>query len=163
MVYALSAQSNTALFRVHPLLVRCVQRAIRLSSQDFVVFEGLRSEAQQIANVAKQVSWTTNSKHLAQRDGFAHAVDLVPMHDGGPRWEWPLIYPVAWAMKQASEALGLQLRWGGVWDRTLSGLGNSPEALRDAVGQYCVRHAGPDKLDGPHYEVLELPEETLSA
>lgn len=158
MAYQLGMRSRNRLFRVEPRLVRCVELAIGLSTQDFCVAEGMRSETQQIANVAKGVSWTMDSKHLMQPDGFAHAVDLVPWHDGGPKWEWPLIWPMAVAMQRASapsEAfpLGLELRWGGVWDRRFNDLYLGEAALKEAVHSYCMRHAGIDRLDGPHFEL----------
>src|SRR4051812_13492957 len=99
MTYALGAGSKARLVGVHPRLVAVVERAIVLSAQDFAVVDGLRSLATQQALVAKGASKTLDSKHLKQPDGYGHAVDLVPFHDGAPRWEWPLIYPVAHAVR----------------------------------------------------------------
>lgn len=151
----LGPKAHQLLLQVHPDLASCVGLAAELSLQDFTVTEGLRSKAEQKENVARGVSWTMDSKHLAQPDGFAHAVDLVPLMRGTLRWEWPLVYPVAWAMARASVTLGLRLRWGGVWDRPLGALdGASPETLKREVNAYCVRHPGRDRLDGPHFELL---------
>lgn len=154
MTFSLGAKSIKNLKGVHPDLVRVVQRAIVLTTQDFTVQEGLRSLEVQRDYVARGVSKTMASKHLKQPDKFGHAVDLVPVVNGVPRWEWPIIYPVAAAMHLAAEELRVALRWGGVWDKNFQALVGSPTALKQAVADYCVRHPGPDFLDGPHYELI---------
>lgn len=153
MTYALGAGSRARLAGVHPRLVAVVERAIQLTPQDFTVMEGLRTLERQRELVAKGASKTLASKHLVQPDGYGHAVDLVP-YDRAPRWEWPLIYPVARAVQAAALELGAQLVWGGVWDRRLTVLPPTAEALKAAVAQYAARHPGPDFLDGPHYELV---------
>ena len=139
MSYVLGARSLRNLERVHPQLVRVVKRAIQISSQDFMVIEGVRSKEQCWVNYGKgrsavqcqqagvpakyaqpqaaKVTWLRdplNSKHCIQSDGFGHAVDLVP-------------YPIDWndlkkfdaiaaAMKQAAKECGVPVRWGADWD-----------------------------------------------
>jgi peptidoglycan L-alanyl-D-glutamate endopeptidase CwlK len=154
MTYQLGARSVAKLRGVHPMLVAVVNRAIELTEQDFSVVDGLRSAAQQAELVRRGASQTLASRHLAQPDGWGHAVDLVPYHDGAPRWEWPLIYPVAAAAHKAARQLGVALRWGGVWDRRLELLPGTPLGLQEAVLAYARRHPGPDFLDGPHYELV---------
>ena len=148
MTYVLGPRSLIQLAGVNPDLVRVVQRAIARSMQDFSVHEGLRSKAQQAKNVAAGVSRTQASRHLT-----GHAVDLVPWIGGVLRWEWPAIYPIAAAMREASIGERVPIRWGGVWDRKLSELGRSPDELKAAVAAYAARHPGPDLLDGPHFEL----------
>ena len=152
MTYALGERSRAKLSGVHPRLVAVVNRAIALTEQDFAVTDGVRTLAQQQVLVSKGASKTLNSRHLPQPDGYGHAVDLVPFVDG-PRWEWPLIYPIAAAMRTAARELNVPLVWGGVWDRKLFELPNTPDALKDAVAAYCLRHPGPDFIDGPHYQM----------
>lgn len=139
---------------VHPDLWAMAEHAIRHSTQDFMVFEGLRTLARQKEYFKRGVTRTMNSKHLKQRSGYGHALDLVPFIDGGPRWEWPAIYPIALAMKRAAMWKNIPLRWGGVWDRQMADLPDSEAGLKKAVQEYCVRHPGPDFLDGPHYELI---------
>lgn len=153
MPYALGAKSLDHLAGVHPDLARVVKRAIQLTTQDFGVHEGLRSAATQAEYFSRGVTKTMNSKHLKQPDGFSHAVDLVPYINGTLRWEWPLIYPVANAMRQAAAECLVAIRWGGVWDKRLSEL---PSGLEGAVHAYSDRHPGPDFLDGPHYELVRV-------
>lgn len=150
MSYVLSARSLKRLEGVHPDMVKLVKRAIEITGQDFVVQEGLRALATQKEYMKRGVTRTMASKHLKQSDGYGHAVDLVPIIKGQPRWEWPIIYPIAAAMRQASIELNIPIRWGGVWDRKIEELS---ENMKSEVEKYCVRHPGPDFLDGPHYEL----------
>lgn len=154
MTYKLGARSRSELTGVHPDLRACVERAIAITRQDFAVHDGVRSPAEQRVNVDTGASKTMKSKHLVQPDGYGHAVDLVPYVNGKLRWEWPVIYPIAAAMAQASRELGVSLRWGGVWDRLLSQLSTDEAALKAEVRDYCVRHPGPDFIDGPHFELV---------
>lgn len=87
MAYKLSARSLGHLEGVHPDLVRFVKRMIEVTPRDFSVIDGVRTLEEQKANVAKGVSKTMNSLHLPQSDGFAHAVDLVPIVNGKVSWD----------------------------------------------------------------------------
>lgn len=153
MAYSFGTTSKTRLLGIHPALVAVASAAISESTQDFMVMEGLRLVEQQKINVARGVSKTMDSKHIVQPDGFGHALDLVPVLGGLPKWEWPLIYPIALAMRRAAVKQGTTIRWGGVWDRALNDLPDDPQGMKNAVTAYCFRHSGPDFLDGPHYEL----------
>lgn len=156
MKYYLGAASRARLAGVHPQLVAVVEKAISFTPQDFSVTDGLRTEKRQRELVAKGASRTMKSKHLPQADGFGHAVDLVPFDDG-PRWEWPLVYPVAFAMQTAALSLGVNLIWGGCWDRELTSLPRSWEELAEETQAYIKRRRalGDDHVltDGPHYQL----------
>lgn len=105
------ARSARSLAGVHPDLVRVAERARQLSPRPFVVIEGLRSLAQQKANVAKGVSQTMNSRHLT-----GHAIDAVPLDDKGAiSWDWKYYTPLAGAFKTAAQELGIPIVWGGDW------------------------------------------------
>jgi peptidoglycan LD-endopeptidase CwlK len=140
MTYALGTRSRKNLEGVHPDLVRVVERAIALTSQDFAVIEGVRTPARQKELYAqgrtkpgRKVTWTLNSNHFVNSStGFGHAVDLVP-------------YPVDWnktskfdnmarAMFQAADELGIRIRWGADWD-----------------GDKKPREKG--EYDSPHFEL----------
>ncbi|ESX98619.1 M15 family metallopeptidase [Mesorhizobium sp. LNJC405B00] len=110
MAYVLGPKSLAHLQGVHPDLVKVVKRAIEITPQDFQVGEGLRSKAQQVANVKKGVSTTMHSRHL---DG--HAVDLLPVVNGAPTYDWKYYYPMAKAVKQAAKEVGVPIEWGGDW------------------------------------------------
>jgi len=149
--YTLGLRSRLELRGVHPSLVAVVHRAIAITSQDFRVLDGLREIEEQQELVKRGASKTLRSMHLRQPDGWGHAVDLVPVVNGVLRWEWPLIYPVARAMRVAAEAGNVPLVWGGCWDMPFLSL--HPDGLEAAVRVYCARHPGPDFLDGPHYQL----------
>lgn len=154
MTFVLGTKSRANLLGVHPRLVSVVELAITYTPVDFGVHEGLRTLERQKAYVAAGVSRTLNSKHLKQADGYGHAVDLVPYIDGQLRWEWPPIYHIAAAVRKASIDVGVELVWGGVWDRTTSELSYSADGIKRDVAEYCKRHPGPDFLDGPHFQLV---------
>lgn len=153
MTYVLGSRSESKLAGVHPRLIQVVRRAIVITKQDFAVTDGVRTLDEQRQLVRRGASKTMRSMHLQQRDGFGHAVDLVPYINGGPRWEWGPIWTIACAVDQAATELGVRLVWGAIWDRTMMDYGGSPEALQKAVNDYKRRHPGPDFLDGPHYQL----------
>lgn len=156
MTFRLGHKSLQNLQGVHAHLSAVVDRAIELSEVDFTVFEGLRTRERQAQLVAKGASTTMNSRHLVGKDGFGHAVDLVPLVDGQPRWDWPLCYKIAEAMWAASMELGVPIRWGGVWDRTLADLAHAD--MEGEVADYVSRRRAAGKrafTDGPHFELPE--------
>lgn len=157
--FILGAVSLRNLQNVKPELVTLAHLALSISSQDFAITCGLRSaQAQQVA-VSQGHSQTEHSMHLTQPDGFSHAFDAVPWVDGKPVWDWQYVYSVAAAVHQAATAMGIadNIRWGGAWDKVMSDLGSTPLDFMQATKDYASRHAGPDFLDGPHYEWKDSP------
>jgi peptidoglycan L-alanyl-D-glutamate endopeptidase CwlK len=130
VTFVLGARSLDRLHGVHPDLVRVVKRAIALSTQDFMVLEGVRTVARQHelygqgrtaaqcraagvdprhAKPGRQVTWTLKSNHFAGR-----AVDLVPWPID---WNTPAKFnAISRAMFAAAKELGVSLRWGADWD-----------------------------------------------
>ncbi len=82
-----------------------------------LVVDVIRTQAQQIANLAAGVSWTKKSLHLPQSQccNLSHAIDLAPLHltrlphwaPASPDWQ-----------KLGKEAEALGLEWGGRWKKT---------------------------------------------
>lgn len=141
MTYALGSKSKTRLEGVHPKLRSVVERAIKITEQDFMVLEGVRTPerqkelyAQGRTKPGKKVTWTLNSNHFMNKTtGYGHAVDLCP-------------YPVDWntlskfdaiskAMFAAADELGVKIRWGADWDQD----GNPRER---------------GETDSPHFELV---------
>ena len=148
--FILGTRSKKELVGVDSGLVILVENALRVSSVDFGVTDGLRTEAEQRELVARGASKTMKSKHLEGR-----AVDLVPFLNGKYRWEWPVIYEVAQSVHKACTVLGTNVRWGAVWDRKLLDL--DPLNLEGEVEAYVERRRNRGRkafLDGPHYELL---------
>jgi peptidoglycan L-alanyl-D-glutamate endopeptidase CwlK len=165
MTYSLGTASKAKLVGVHPIIRGVVLRAIEISSQDFTVYEGVRTLERQRKLVAAGASKTLNSMHIPQKDRagrsqdiLGHAVDLVPWIDGEPRWEWGPCFAIAAAVDKAATEQGVAqlFCWGGVWDRWLSQYGGTPENMKAEVAAYAARHPGPDFVDGPHYQIGRL-------
>ena len=133
-------------------LVLVVRRALEISTQDFCVFDGIRTVKEQQQHVKNGTSQTMQSKHL---QGFA--VDLVPWIGGKPSWDWEAIYHIAYAVDQAATEQGVanKIRWGGAWDRRLSDFGGDPKLYYAECQAYQKRHAGKDFIDGPHFEWVD--------
>lgn len=111
MAFKLGLRSKMRLRGVHPSLVAVVERAIQLSTVDFTVLEGVRTRDRQRELVTAGASRTMRSRHIT-----GHAVDLGAMVDGQVRWDWPLYYKIADAMKTASLELNIPIDWGGDWE-----------------------------------------------
>jgi peptidoglycan L-alanyl-D-glutamate endopeptidase CwlK len=105
---ALSNRDYVRLTGVHPHLVEIV--VIASQTIPFIVVEGMRTRERQAQLVKSGASQTMNSRHLT-----GHAVDLAPTLGGEVRWDWPLFYPMAAAMKEAAQSKGVSLVWGGDW------------------------------------------------
>lgn len=110
MAFVLSKKSLDRLSGVHPDLVRVVKRAIEITEVDFTVLEGVRSKTRQEQLVKAGASQTMRSRHLT-----GHAVDLGAYVAGSVRWDWPLYYKIADAVKQAASELQVPIEWGGDW------------------------------------------------
>ena len=125
MTYKLGTRSKNNLKGVHPDLVKVVEKAIGLTTQDFTVIEGVRTTKRQQelyaqgrtapGNIVTNVDGVKKkSNHQAKADHYGHAVDIIP-------------YPVDWdsiskfdniavAMKLAACELGVDIVWGGDWE-----------------------------------------------
>ena len=130
-------------------LVLLARRALELSTQDFCVYDGLRTVKEQAAHVKAGTSKTMQSKHL---QGLA--IDLVPWINGKPTWDWDGCYKIACAADAAATEQGIahKIRWGGAWDRTLADFGGDVSLYKKEVEAYAARHPGKDFIDGPHFE-----------
>lgn len=115
MTFVLGKRSIENLKGVHPDLVKVVELAITLTSIDFTVIDGLRTAEEQAQLFAKGASRTLNSKHLKQKDGYAHAVDVCVIIAGRARWDVHLYEEVAHAFFQAATKLNVAIEWGGAW------------------------------------------------
>lgn len=147
MGFALGVASNANLKGVHPDLVKVVRLAITYTEVDFKVNEGVRAIERQRILVAKGASKTMDSRHLT-----GHAVDLVAIVSGAPRWDWPLYFKIAKAVQRAANELEVLLVWGGCWDKPLTS-SSDPEAM---LKDYVDRRRGAGKgafIDGPHFEL----------
>ena len=108
---------SQALEDLCPVVRPAVEKLLALAQEtlafDMCVVDTLRTPAEQDANIRAGVSWTRNSRHLAQPVcGLAHAADLAPKH---------LMRLKNWAPKHSDwlrlGELGesLEFLWGGRW------------------------------------------------
>ena len=111
-----SSRSLKNLKGIHPDLRRVIDRALQESPLDFIVIEGVRSEARQRELVASGASQTMNSRHLT-----GHAVDLLPIGPNGAEFAWPLYHKLGPAVEAAAKAEGVAITWGGRWSKFKDG------------------------------------------
>lgn len=149
MTYQLGKRSKDRLLGVDPRMVAVVEKAITISEQDFSVICGLRTVQEQEALVAKGASQTMKSKHL---EGLA--VDLMAWVDGG-RWELNLYDEIADAIRKAAIELGVNVRWGAAWHKTLNEWDGTAEDLMNEYIDLRRSQGRRPFIDGPHFEIVE--------
>ena len=114
----LNASSQAKLKRVHPDLVRVVNRCVKDwkdKELGFIITCGARTLEEQKLLVAKGASKTMRSRHLIAKNGYSHAIDVAATLNGKVRWDWPLYDKIAKAMKAAAKAEKVPVEWGGDW------------------------------------------------
>ena len=149
-MFKLSRRSRDNLIGVDPDLVAVVERAIQITSVDFAVTEGLRTEAKQRELVAKGASQTMNSKHLK-----GEAVDLVAFLGGRISWELNLYDDIAAAMQKAALERNVGLRWGAAWN--IPDIRHWSGTMEQAMHHYidARRKLGQRPfIDAPHFEMV---------
>ena len=101
-------------------MVRVVRRALSFQVMDFTVLETLRDEERQRMLVASGASLTSDSRHLANDEGLAEAVDLLPYPykvNGIDVWDDKQRFAVLAGLIYAAAVLeNVPIRWGGDWN-----------------------------------------------
>ena len=120
MAYRFSEKSEDRLKTLAPDMVRVVRRAFSFQVMDFTVLETLRTPERQAELIKAGASQTNDSRHLANEDGLAEAVDLLPYPyniNGIDVWADKQRFAVLAGLMFAAAALeGVSIRWGGDWD-----------------------------------------------
>ena len=111
MTFVLGSKSQLKLGLVHPDLREVVEAAIKVTTVDFTVLEGLRTLERQRELVASGASTTMNSRHL-----HGLAVDLGAMVGGQITWHPKVYNHIADAMLSSATKLGIPVTWGGSWN-----------------------------------------------
>jgi hypothetical protein len=147
----LSEKSLSFCTKVDPRLMAVVKEALSNTNQEVgVTAEQTRTSDEEAALVKAGRSHTMHSHHIIgygeAQPGYSGAIDLTPIVDGRFQWYWPLIYPVALAMRDASIKLKTPITWGGCWDKLLWEIDGNLVALKAAVQANKFP-------DGPHYEL----------
>jgi len=158
MTFVLGKRSLLSLKGVHPTLVAVVERAIKITKQDFTVIEGCRTLEKQKEYVASGASQTMNSNHLVKADGKGYAVDLAPYIAGSVRWEMKPICVICHAMALAAQEEKVPIRWGGFWaliSPTSPYDISTPDKIFAASHEYAATRKARGQsafIDGPHFE-----------
>lgn len=150
-MYQLSQRSLDKLEGVDERLVKIVCRAIELTDIDFGVIQGLRTEEEQKALVAKGASKTMKSKHLEGK-----AVDLMAYVEGRGCWELSVYDNIADAMQQAATEEGVQIRWGAAWN--IADIREWDGTMEEAMNHYVDTRRSEGKrpfIDAPHFELMD--------
>lgn len=126
----LSKRSRGNLEGVHPRLRQVIETAILDTPQDFTVVEGVRTEARQRELYAQgrtsaggivthRDGVTNKSNHQVKADGYGHAVDLYPYHDGRVRVAEPyvigMLERITDHIKYTARRLGVSVTCGIDW------------------------------------------------
>ncbi|MFN8996064.1 MAG: M15 family metallopeptidase [Pseudomonadota bacterium] len=143
----LSSRCELRLAGVHPDLVRVVRNAAA-GGAIFRVEEGLRTVERQRQLVAKGASQTMASRHIT-----GHAVDLLPLVDGQPTFDWDFYFPLADAFRAAAIAEGVPVIWGGAWGQEMGDYANAKVGQAAYVARMREQGRKPF-LDGPHFELF---------
>ena len=111
-MYKLGKKSKRELIGVHPILAFAVMEAIKITEQDFTVFDGLRTLREQRKYVREGKSHTMKSKHLS-----GNAVDIIPYVEGKLTWEGEYFDDIEIAMKSVIKTHALPIEWGfDLWE-----------------------------------------------
>ena len=114
--FRLGGRSLERLNGVHPDLIRLIKRAIYISEVDFVIVQGLRTLAEQKANVAKGASQTMNSRHFPGKEGYGCAVDIAAWVENKIAWvPISLYHKIHEAFVKAGQVEDVKFTWGGSW------------------------------------------------
>lgn len=108
--FRFSQRSEKNLEGVNSDLVKVVRQALALSSVDFGITEGLRTQERQKQLVAEGKSQTMKSRHIT-----GHAIDVFAYPTLSGSWDWKYYEQIASAFKLASSQLGIPIEWGGDW------------------------------------------------
>lgn len=104
------ARSLDRLHGIHPDLRKVMDQAIKITTQDFTILEGLRTKERQKELFAAGATQTMHSRHIT-----GHAVDVGVLVGGEVRWDWPLYAGIAKIIKEAASEVKVPIEWGGDW------------------------------------------------
>ena len=130
-MFKFSERSKSALATCHPDLQKLFAEVIK--HVDCTVLEGMRTYTRQEEYVMTGRSKTLKSKHLKQKDGTSHAVDVMiyPIN-----WDdWQRNYVFIGFVKGIAATLGIRVKSGIDWD-----------------GDFDIREHS--FLDVPHFELI---------
>lgn len=114
-MYEFSSNSLKNLEGIHPDLKRVALRAIKISSIDFGITDGVRTQTKQLELIAAKKSFREDSNHLIQESGYGHAIDVVAWFNGKITWQNKYYGPIVQAFATAATEEEVQLTFGHLW------------------------------------------------
>jgi peptidoglycan L-alanyl-D-glutamate endopeptidase CwlK len=150
LMFKLSQKSLDKLQGVDSRLVKIVYDAIKISTVDFIVGEGVRTLERQkflIKQGKSHIANPNNGKHVK-----GLAVDLYAYVNGAISWNEAYYDDIADAMRDSAN--GVKIRWGAVWDKPLNDVLNCESEPR----LYAQRRKAQGKkafLDFVHFEIMD--------
>jgi len=124
MTFNFSKKSLNRLQGVHPDLVRLCKEVIKVSPIDFGIAQGVRTMQEQRELYAQGrtkpgpiVTWTLDSDHLIQKDGYGHAIDFACYIGDQLTWAEKYYDEVSDVFQKKADELGLKIDRGSTWKR----------------------------------------------
>lgn len=155
-MFKFGSRSLKNLEGVHPELVEICNMAIKRTSTDFGISEGVRSLERQKKLKAEGRSQTLNSMHIPQKDGYSWAVDLLGYDsDGKVSWEFPIYFSIMTSIISSAHELGYSIRWGGCWHLSDCVLAYPEMTCEEMMDDYITQRKRAKRkyfLDLPHIE-----------
>lgn len=152
-MFHLSDRSLGKLVGVNQNLVKCVKRAIEITTVDFGVVDGVRTPEKQLEYYNKGMSQiAVGGNHV-----FGRAVDLMAYVGERGSWELSLYDNIADAMKQAAIELDVGIRWGAAWHipDIRKWNGTMEMAMNDYIDSRRKKGQRPF-IDAPHFELSSV-------
>lgn len=149
MTFVLSQRSLSKMDGIKNELHTVVCSAIKLSTIDFGVICGMRTETEQRALMEKGATQTMRSKHLT-----GDAVDLMAYVGSRGSWELNLYDDIADAMKESAIQNGIGIRWGAAWN--IPDIREWEGTMEEAMNHYIDERRAQKRrpfIDGPHFEL----------
>lgn len=119
---AFGTASTNRLATVVPELQLLATNVLAYEIIDFAVTDGRRSKERQnqyFAEGRSKVKWPKSRHNVMHPDDLAKALDMTPFVNGVLSYEKTHCCVLAGIVLSEAKRLGLNLRWGGNWDRDL--------------------------------------------
>jgi len=139
------SRSRQRLEGINPKLIQLTHRALQLSSVDFGVTCGMRTQHEQNQLRASGASQINRSRH---QDGMA--IDIFVYVDGKGTWELDHYITAAEGFALAAKEMEVDLRWGGGWTHYLNKY--TAKQSRDGYAKHKKKQGRRQFIDGPHFE-----------
>lgn len=167
MTFFLGSRSRSELVRVNHLLARTAEDAILLTPIDFGVISGLRDDDEQLklyrGNHSK-LNGIPKGKRVGNITGtgvsmhqLRLAIDIAAFIQNAEgkssvTWEVKYYLPIAEAFGNAARRKGLEMVWGGCWDKPLTEI----KDFRLEMNRYkrlCLARGKKPFIDAGHFQL----------